>query len=642
MKRKIAIIALALALVLSMSVMLFACDSASQPSGKEPSGSNPSQGFVNPGDNLGGGGEGVLPDDTDSVQDDIESKDFSDLQSNTSADGTVINGSEEAYEIKAAGTYVLSGEFKNGIVVKVGDKETTRLVLNVANIVNENGIALSNTNKKSSLIITLQEGTQNTITNGTDGNAIHVKGSLSINGKGSLSVASVAKNAIKVSKGFEMIDANVTLSSVNHGLSARFVEIHNATLNVSAASKDGINAECDDETTAFTNEEGYVILKSVNYTCSVEGDGIQADTFCKIDGGNIDITTNGKFVKYSSANMTEYELEKDDFRYIYSSGDYQKVASDYRFSSNNAYALTQSCKGIKVGEIKYDELDEDENVIGEIVVTDGDYLISITGGCTMTINSADDAIHTNSGDVLVESGNITINTYDDGITSDGLTEIRGGKIDILKSYEGIEGAYVKISGGEIYIIASDDGINAATDDRTVTEYIIISGGNIIVNADGDGVDSNGSILVSGGSLIVYGPTSGMDAALDADSGIIINGGVVWACSTLGMVETPSTNSEQYVVSYAQQNKLEEGSVFTLKDSDGNALLSVDVAKTCQSIIFSTDKLEKGATYTIYCNDTLMSTFTVSSTLTTIGTAQNAGHGGGGGFGPGGKPGGWWR
>lgn len=642
MKRKIAVITLALALVLSMSVMFFACDSGSQPSGKAPSGKDPSQGFVNPGDNLGGGGEGVLPDDTDSVQDDIESKDFSDLESNTSADGTVINGSEEAYEIKVAGTYVLSGDFKNGIVVKVGDKETTRLVLNGANIVNENGIALSNTNKKSSLIITLQEGTQNTITNSTDGNAIHVKGSLSINGKGSLSVTSGAKSAIKVSKGFEMVDANVTLSSVNHGLSARFVEIHNATLNVSAAAKDGINAECDDETTAFTNEEGYVILKNVNYTCSVEGDGIQADTFCKIDGGNIDITTNGKFVKYSSANMTEYELEKDDFRYIYSNGDYQKVASDYRFSSNNAYALTQSCKGIKVGEIKYDELDEDENVIGEIVVTDGDYLISITGGCTMAINSTDDAIHTNSGDVLVENGNITINTYDDGITSDGLTEIRGGKIDILKSYEGIEGAYVKISGGEIYIIASDDGINAATDDNSIKEYIIISGGNIIVNADGDGVDSNGSILVSGGSLIVYGPTSGGDAALDADSGIIINGGVVWACSTLGMVETPSTNSEQYVVSYAQQNKLEEDSVFTLKDSDGNALLSVDVAKTCQSIIFSTDKLEKGATYTIYCNDTLMSTFTVSSTLTTIGTAQNAGHGGGGGFGPGGKPGGWWR
>lgn len=641
MKRKIAVVALALVLILSMSLMLFACNSGNQPTDKDPGGNKPPQNFENPGDNLGGGGVGVLPDDTDSVTDDIEPKDFSDLESNTSTDGSVVNGSDDAYTISTAGTYVLSGDFKKGIIVSVGDKESVRLVLSGANVLNNDGIALSNTNKKSSLIITLADDTQNTITNSGDGvNAVHVKGSLSVNGKGNLSVTSGSKNAIKVSKGFEMIDANVTLSCENHGLSARFVEIHNATLNVTSAKKDGINAECDDDVTEYTTEEGYVILKDVNYTCSVDGDGIQADTFCKIDGGNINITTNGTFVKYSSANMAEYDLEKDDFRYIYSGGDYQKVASDHRFSSNNAYALLQSCKGIKVGEIKYDQEDTEGNVT-EIVVTDGDYLISITGDCKMTINSTDDAIHTNSGDVLVESGEITISTYDDGITSDGLTEIRGGKIDVLKSYEGIEGAYVKISGGDIYIVASDDGINAATDDRAVTEYIIISGGNIIVNADGDGVDSNGSILVEGGSLIVYGPTSGGDAALDADSGIIINGGIVWACSTLGMVETPSTNSTQYVVSYAQQSKLAEGSVFTLKDSDGNAILSVDVAKDCQSIIFSTSTLTKGATYTIYCNDTLMSTFTVDGILTKIGTAQNAGPGGGGGHGPGGRPGGWW-
>lgn len=642
MNRKIAYVALALVLFLSMSVMLFACDSGNLSTDKDHGGNKPPQNFENPGDNLGGGGVGVLPDDTDFVTDNIETKDFSDLESNTSVDGNVVNGSDETYTISTAGIYVLSGDFKKGIIVNVGDKESVRLVFCGANVLNDDGIALSNTNKKSSLIITLVECTQNAITNSGEGvNAIHIKGSLSINGKGNLSVESRSKNAIKVSKGFEMIDANVTLSSVNHGLSARFVEIHNATLSVMSAKKDGINAECDDDVTEYTTEEGYVILKDVNYMCNVDGDGIQADTFCKIDGGNINIATNGTFVEYSSANMTEYDLEKDDFRYVYSGGDYQKVASDHRFSSNNAYALSQSCKGIKVGEIKYEQEDTAGNMT-EIVVTDGDYLISITGNCEVEINSTDDAIHTNNGDVLVEGGELTINTYDDGITSDGLTEIRGGKIDILKSYEGIEGAYVKISGGDIYIVASDDGINAATDDRAVTEYIIISGGNIIVNADGDGVDSNGSILVSGGSLIVYGPTSGMDAALDADNGIIINGGVVWACSTLGMVETPSTNSEQYVVSYAQQTKLTEGSVFTLTDSDGNVILTVDVSKTCQSIIFSTDKLEKGATYSIYCNDTLMKTFTASSTLTLVGSAQNAGPGGGGGHGPGGRPGGWWK
>lgn len=635
MKKKIALIVLSVLMAVCMTAMLCACDQGGGDAQKP--GGNTGGGFQNPGDNLGGGGVGTLPDDTTGVDtDDITASDFSDLESNISSDGTAINGSADVYEIKTAGVYVLSGEFKSGIVVSVGDKESVRLVLDNVTIENNEGIALSNTNKKSELILTVKEGTTNKIANdGEDANAIHVKGTLSVNGSGNLSVTSASKSAIKVSKGFAMTGANLTLSAQNHALSARFVEIHNATLNASKAGKDGINAECADDTSAFTLDEGYVILKDVNYTCSVDGDGIQADTFCKIEGGNINITTTANFVKYSTANLSEYGLEKDDFRYLYQNGDYYKVASDSRFSVSNAYALTQSCKGIKVGEIKYD----DETTGKEVTVTDGEYLIVIGGENKITINSADDAIHTNSGDVLIESGEITISTYDDGITSDGITEVRGGKIDILKSYEGIEGVYVNISGGDISIVASDDGINAASDDRNVKEYISISGGTIIVNAGGDGVDSNGSILITGGGLLVYGPTSGMDAALDADSGIIIQGGTVWACSTLGMVETPSTNSTQYVVSYAQQNKLTEGSVFVLKDSDGQTLLTVDVAKECQSIIFSTSTLTKGEEYSIYCNDTLMSTFTVESTITSIGTAQNAGPGGGG-HGPGGKPWGW--
>lgn len=618
MKKKIAIIVLSLTIV-CMAAVLCACDNGG--------------GFKNPGDNLGGGGVGTLPEDTTGVDtSNIEISDFSTLASDTSADGISVSGSDELYEIKTAGVYVLSGEFKAGVVVSVDDKESVRLVLNGATIENSDGIALSNTNKKSTLTITLKDGTNNTIVNSGDGeNAIHVKGTLNINGSGNLSVTSNSKSAIKVSKGFAMIDANVTLSAQNHGLSARFVEIHNSTLNITSASKDGVNAECDDDTTAFTYDEGYVILKDVNYTCSVDGDGIQADTFCKIDGGNIDITTNGNFVKFGSDSAQELDLKSDDFRYVYEKGDYRKVASDDRYVKSQAYALAQSCKGIKVGEIKYD----DETTGEEVAVTDGGYLIVIGGENKITINSADDAIHTNSGDVLIENGDIEIKTYDDGITSDGLTEVRGGSISVLKSYEGIEGGCVKISGGNITLISGDDGINAASDDVSVKEYIEISGGTIKVIADGDGVDSNGSILITGGGLVVYGPTSGMDAALDADSGIIIQGGTVWACSTLGMVETPSTNSTQHVVSYAQKDTLQEGSVFVLKDSDGQELLNIDILKDCQSIIFSTESLKKNGTYTIYCNDTLMATFTVNDTITTIGTAQNAGPGGG--FGHGGRP-----
>ncbi len=637
-------------LLLAMSLILVACGDTGSSSGTN-NGSNtppdfPGGDFSNNGDNLGGGGTGTIPDQVDDVStDEFTFSDLSELCADIDySSATVLTGSETAVEIAEAGSYVLSGNFEGGIVISVGNKESVHLFLNGANISNSDGIAISNTNKKSSLTITLVEGTENVVSNaGEDVNAIHVKGELSINGSGKLTVTSQSKNAIKVSKGLVIVDATVVIESTNHGISARTVEAQNATITVNGAVKDGINAECDDDTTSFPTDysEGYVALKNVNYTCNVSGDGIQADTLVYIDGGDIDIITNGVFVKYSQANIEAYGLEDDDFRYKAVGSGYQKIASDSNNKLSSLYALTQSCKGIKVGEIEYE--DESGN---EVKVTDGKYLIVVKGDCEMNIRSTDDAIHTNSGDVLVAGGNIVISTCDDGIASDLHTQITGGNITIESSYEGIEGAYVTISGGKISVVSSDDGINAASDDTSIKEYIVITGGEIVVDAEGDGLDSNGSILITGGTIIVHGPTNGGDGALDADSGIIVQGGTLYAASTLGMVETPSTNSTQYVLSYAQSSAIASGTVLTIKDASGTELFSMTVEKDCQSIIISLPEFASGQTYTIYSGDTQTASFTISDIITRVGVSTGGGQGGpggnggqGGGFGGGGRPGG---
>lgn len=254
---------------------------------------------------------------------------------------------------------------------------------------------------------------------------------------------------------------------------------------------------------------------------------------------------------------------------------------------------------------------------------------------TFNIDSTDDAIHANSGNVLIEGGTYTIATYDDAITSDNLTKITGGEITVSKSYEGIEGAYVEISGGTIDIVSSDDGINAASDNTSVVEHIIISSGNVKVNASGDGIDSNGSILISGGTVLVFGPTSDADAGLDADRGIVITGGYVFVTGSFRMVETPSRNSTQYVVSYAYQSKIAANSVISLVDGNGDTLISVEILKDCQSIIFSTPDLAKGSAYSLYGGSTKLTSFTVSSIITTIGSSGNSFPGGGFNGGPGG-------
>ena len=346
--------------------------------------------------------------------------DLSALSEDVNADGATVL-SNDVTTITSAGSYILTGAYA-GITVSVGNGETVHLFLNNATISGGAGIAISNTNKKSTLIITACENTENEVASkGDDVNAIHVKGTLKINGTGTIKV-SAKKNGIKVSKGLSIADSTINLTAGNHALSARFIKAENAKINVLSAGKDALNAECDEETQEFTLDEGYVSLKSSKVFASVSGDGIQADTFVYITGGSVDIKTSATFVSYSAESMATYNLSEDDFRYIKSGDTYKKT--DDVATKGARYAMIQSAKGIKCGEIKY-EIDGTEYA----VTKNTNYFIVIDGA-RVKINSSDDAIHTNSGNVLIKGGTLDLTTLDDGIHADELVKIDGGEITV--------------------------------------------------------------------------------------------------------------------------------------------------------------------------------------------------------------------
>lgn len=542
--------------------------------------------------------------------------DLSALSEDVNADGATVL-SNDVTTITTAGSYILTGAYA-GITVSVGNGETVHLFLNNATISGGAGIAISNANKKSTLIITACENTENEVASAADDvNAIHVKGTLKINGTGTIKV-SAKKNGIKVSKGLSIADSTINLTAGNHALSARFIETENVKINVLSAGKDALNAECDKETQEFTLGEGYVSLKSSKVFASVSGDGIQADTFVYITGGSVDIKTAATFVSYSAESMATYDLSEDDFRYIKSGDTYKKI--DDVATKGARYAMIQSTKGIKCGEIKY-EIDGTEYA----VTKNSNYFIVIDGA-RVKINSSDDAIHTNSGNVLIKGGTLDLTTLDDGIHADELVKIDGGEITVYGSYEGIEGAYVEIGGGTIYITASDDGINAASDDESVNAHIIISGGTITVDASGDGLDSNGTIYVSGGTLIVYGPTTGADTGLDADGGILIDGGNVFVASSKEMLEIPASNSKSNVLVYGV-NTVPAGSEIILTNADGGEMVRITLKKQAQAIILSTPELATNGTYSLYADENLLASFSVTETITAIGVRSNGRQGG---------------
>ncbi len=598
--------------------------------------------FVDPGDFIGGG-TGEIADSADDISGEIKEhfsdEVFSELSADTSSDGAVtVAPTDGVYTISESGTYLFKGKY--GGIELGADGLSLHLIFDGAEIASD-GVALDGSaHKKAKVVLTLIG--ENFVSSSADGeNAVHIKGSLSLNGTGSLRVTS-GKNAIKVSKELTVVDCSLALTAANHAVSALSVSACGCNIQVLSAGKDGLNAECDDGTTEFTAEEGFVYLKNVDYSCETAGDGIQADTVVYIDGGSYDIKTKGEFVADTTENRTKYRLETDDFRYIRNGNDYQKVASDY-MGRDAMYALSQGCKGIKVGEIEYPDPNDPDK---EIAVTEGDYAIIIAGG-TFIIDSTDDGIHANSGDLSVSGGELTVSTYDDALTSDVLTKITGGTVSVTKSYEGVEGGYVEISGGTVNITAQDDGINAACDDTSVIEHIIISGGEVYVDAGGDGIDSNGTILISGGKTYVAGPTSNMDCSIDSERGTVVTGGYLFAVGPLGMVETPAQNSTQCVVSFARSRSIAAGTNLSLTEN-GNAIVTFQTPKACQSVIISCPELVQGNTYQIYGGDSSLCEFTVSKIITSVGSSGGIGNPGGnapggpGGMRPGGgtAPGGW--
>ncbi len=523
---------------------------------------------------------------------------------------------ENGVEISAAGQYTLKGEY-TGVSITAPEGSEIYIYLDGVNINAKK--AISSDNAIVLHFVLINESTNTFISTKA---TIDVVGELRISGKGILNVQSSEKKGIKATTSLMITQTTVNVTSADDGIKAEKFIAEGCKITINCQG-DGIQTECLDSVTSFTANTGYVYLKDVDLTITGTGDGIQADTYVDINGGTINITTTGTFVSYSEENKTTYELTNDDYKW---NSSHKRVASDSIHSYTNMYALANSVKAIKVGPIKY----EDTNPV-EQEVTNGDYLISIRGLANVTLNSTDDAIHTNYGNVSIGSANLNITTSDDGIHADYNTVLENTSIVINDSYEGIEGQNVTIDGEatNIVVTSQDDGVNAASDYGS-SYTCNINNGYLRVKAGGDGLDANTTLNINGGTVIIEGPGSG-NGSLDADQ-INVKGGIVFACSNNGMIESGFSATQPTFI--YNGSSLSANSVITITDSSDNALYTYTLKLSCSQIIFSHPDMKVGSTYTIFNGDNVVTDISMTSTLTRIGSSSGGGPGGGG-FGPGG-------
>ena len=250
------------------------------------------------------------------------------------------------------------------------------------------------------------------------------------------------------------------------------------------------------------------------------------------------------------------------------------------------------------------------NTAKSLDITKAGAQIIIADGTENTVNAAsqdgkDGAIHS---DVSIL---ITGQTKGDGI------------LNVIGSSEGIEtDKHFFFSGGILKISAQDDAI--------------IRGGKLLINSglgrEGDGVDSNGYILVEGGEIIAAA-RPGADSGLDADQGVIINGGSVYSVGS--SMDMASTSSSQPTMNLIFNSNVAATSTVTVKDSDGNELISFCAnsadfisgteRRTYLAAVVSHPSFKANSVYHLY----------------QLGyTGNEGGHGGPGGPGGQGGPGGW--
>lgn len=510
------------------------------------------------------------------------------------------------------GVYRICGKLNGQIVVNADKTAKVQLVLDGAEITNPSTAAIY-VKQADKVFVTTTADSKNTLSttgafvaideNNIDA-ALFSKEDLTINGSGSLTVTTKSGHGIVSKDDLVITGGDLAVTATSHAITGKdSVRIGGGKLTLTAG-KDGIHAENTEDTT-----KGYIYIEAGSVTATADGDGLDASAGLQVENGTITVTTGG-----GSANAPQKQEE------MFGHGGWNP-------SYETADEDTISAKGLKA---------------------DGDLLIK---GGTLQVDAADDALHSNSN-IAVQGGTLTLSTGDDGLHADSNTAVSGGKLTITKSYEGIEGQSIDIAGGEITLTSSDDGLNASggndqsgfgggmRPDAFATDssaYVRISGGKLTMDAGGDGLDSNGNLYVTGGETYVWGPTNSGNGALDYGGEAVVTGGIVVAVGAVGMAENFGSNSTQGTMLVSLQGSA--GSELTVKNADGETILSCTPAKAYNSAIISHPDLTVGETYTLSSGE-LSGTITMDSLICGSGSGMGGGMGGpGGGHGGMGGPGG---
>ena len=536
--------------------------------------------------------------------------------SSATANSDKVQISDSTVTITKEDTYILSGTLDDGtVIVNADDSAKLHLVFDNVSINSSDSAALLILSADKVFITLASE--QNRLSNGgnfttTDdinvNAALYSKDDLSLNGNGSLTIASPAGHGISCKDDLVLAGGTYTITAGKHGLDANdSIRLTASTLSIEAG-KDGIHAENTDDATL-----GFIYIADGTCKINANDDGISAGAYLQIEDGNFDITTKSDSI---TTDISGKGLKSTNSMQI----------------SNGSFIISSVDDGIHSNT--------------DITIYNGTYQIAakddgIHADSTLTVNGGDITISESyegleALDLVINGGNISLVASDDGLNAAGGTDSSGFGGRGNDTFGGFGGNDAGNFGGDWFNDSGDNKSNnrgtrpgkGNNDNQNIPNRpdnngfggdfgggfggnfgggfpggmgssngsIAILGGTLYLQASGDGIDANGSLSITGGSITICGPNRGDTASLDYDTTAVIHGATFIATGGAGMAQTISS-SEQGVITVNVGNQ-NAGTTLTLTDSKGNVVLAQTPELPYSLVILSSPNLKSGESYAI--------------------------------------------
>jgi hypothetical protein len=493
-------------------------------------------------------------------------------------------------ELKKPGTFYIDGTLDDGqIQVDADSADVIKVVFNgvTLNCSSEAPFRVKDCEKT---IVTIADGTQNTITDGkanSDSAAIYSKRYLAFNagekGTGSLSITANCADGISCTKQLVFNNGTYSVTAADDGMRGKLsLVIHDGKFTVNAQG-DAFKSTSDKE------GYGYTLIDNGTFEITSGDEGFQADGTLTINGGTFNIKKSEKCIA----------------------------------------------------------------AIGDITINGGDFTLTptVTGGGEsgsghgICIKKNDDEIRT--GNVTINGGKINITQSYEGIQGVVIT-VNGGEVWVKSSDDSFNASNGtnQMGGGGGW--GPRPGQQTTTTTTTgATPALIFNGGFTYVQTTGDGIDSNGELNITGGVVLVS-QNGQANEPIDAGDGYEpkITGGVVVAIGSAGMASAPSATQTAFFTSATgSANKF-----LAVNASDGTNILAWKAPQAYQVMTVSaptmgTDKYSVITDATVSGDEYVSgsgfyypaktATGTAATTIsTTNGQCTSTGNSGGG-MGPGG-------